>query len=149
LSLDGYIDTYNSVYFQKRVHLAIESGFVRLIFDCDGLNYVSSTGIGSFITFLKTVKPVGDVVLFNIQPKVLEVFQLLGFSQFFNVKKTIEDAVGFFQGNEAGGESDIFPKIFPCPVCFKKLKALKSGRWRCLECKSIITIDDSGNISLG
>ena len=38
LYLTGYIDTYNSNYFQKRVVKAIESGFIRLIFHCNGLN---------------------------------------------------------------------------------------------------------------
>ncbi|MCL2190373.1 MAG: STAS domain-containing protein [Treponema sp.] len=150
LAVDGYIDTYNSVYFQRRVHMAIDGGYNKLIFNCDSLNYVSSTGIGSFITFLKTVKPDGDVVLFNIQPKVYEVFQLLGFSQFFNVKKSYEESVEFFNSNE-GFQQDlsIFPKIFPCPVCSKKLKAVKTGRFRCSECKSILAIGDIGTISLG
>jgi len=149
LALDGYIDTYNSVYFQRRVHMAIDGGFIKLIFNCDGLNYVSSTGIGSFITLLKTVKPEGDVVLFNIQPKVYEVFQLLGFSQFFNVKKSFEEAVEFFGDGETGQDGSIFPKIFPCPVCSKKLKAVKTGRFRCSECKSILAIGEVGTISLG
>jgi len=149
LALDGYIDTYNSVYFQRRVHMAIDAGFNRLIFNCEGLNYVSSTGIGSFITFLKTVKPDGDVVLFNIQPKVYEVFQLLGFSQFFNVRKTLEEAIVFFSGSEIEPQDSIFPKVFPCPVCSKKLRALKTGRFRCSECKSILAIGEAGTISLG
>jgi len=150
LSLDGYIDTYNSVFFQKRVQLAIEGGFRKLIFNCESLNYVSSTGIGCFITFLKTVKPnSGDVVLFNIQSKVFEVFQLLGFSQFFNIKKTVGDAEDFFRGNGAEFKDDVFPKIFPCPVCSKQLKATKTGRFRCSECKSIIAIGATGTISLG
>ena len=71
LYLTGYIDTYNSNYFQKRVNKAIEGGFIKLIFHCSGLNYVSSTGIGSFTAFLKQVKPRGgDLVLLEIQPKV-------------------------------------------------------------------------------
>jgi len=149
LSLDGYIDTYNSVYFQRRIQMAIESGFVRLIFNCDGLNYVSSTGIGSFITFLKTVRPSGDVVLFNIQSKVYEVFQLLGFSQFFNIKKTLEEAIDFFKGGNAEQDDSVFPKVFPCPVCSKNLKAVKTGRFRCSQCKSILAIGAAGTISLG
>jgi len=149
LSLDGYIDTYNSVYFQKRVQLVIEGGFTKLIFDCEGLNYVSSTGIGCFITFLKTVKSDGNVVLFNIQPKVFEVFQLLGFSQFFNIKQSGEDAMEFFRLGESGQDGTVFPKIFPCPVCSRNLKAMKTGRFRCSECKSVISIGETGTISLG
>ena len=150
LVLNGYIDTYNSSYFQKRVQRAIESGFIYLIFSCGGLNYVSSTGIGSFTAFLKTVKPRGgDLVLLELHPKVYEVFHLLGFSQFFNIKDSVDSAIGFFRGNTVTENTAIFPNIFPCPICSKKLKAIKPGRFRCSECKTILAVDNAGNISLG
>jgi len=130
LYLSGYIDTYNSNLFQKRVNKAIESGFTKLIFNCGNLNYVSSTGIGSFTHFLKSAKPKGgDLVLLEIQPKVYEVFQL---------------------GSSSEIKSDsVFPKIFRCPICSKKLKATKAGRFRCSECKTILAIDNAGQVYLG
>jgi len=150
LSLTGYIDTYNSNFFQKRIQKAIEGGFVRLIFQCSGLNYVSSTGIGSFTTFLKAVKPQGgDLVLLDIQPKVFEVFQLLGFSQFFNIRDNLEDSIHFFNSDKPEEKPSIFPKVIACPLCSKKLKAIKAGRFRCSECKSILAVDDSGQVLLG
>ncbi|GHT48043.1 anti-sigma factor antagonist [Spirochaetia bacterium] len=150
LVLNGYIDTYNSNSFQKRVGKAIESGYKNLVFDCGGLNYVSSTGIGSFTSFLKTLKSVGgDLVLLEVQPKVYEVFQLLGFSQFFNIRDNMEEAVSYFSGGATVSESTIFPMVFDCPICAKKLKAVKSGRFRCSECKTILAVDDTGTVSLG
>lgn len=150
LFLNGYIDTYNSTAFQKRVTKAIEGGFVRLIFQCSGLNYVSSTGIGSFTTFLKAVKARGgDLVLLEIQPKVYEVFQLLGFSQFFNIRENLEESFNFFRSGSSVESLVLFPKVFTCPICSKKLKAPKPGRFRCSECKTILAIDDAGQVSLG
>jgi anti-anti-sigma factor len=150
LSLTGYIDTYNSNFFQKRIQKAIDGGFVRLIFNCGSLNYVSSTGIGSFTTFLKAVKPQGgDLVLLDIQPKVFEVFQLLGFSQFFNIRENLEDSIEFFNSDKPQEKQSNFPKVVSCPICYKKLKAIKPGRFRCSECKSILAIDDSGQVLLG
>lgn len=149
LYLNGYIDTYNSAFFQKRVQTVVEAGYSNLIFNCAALNYVSSTGIGSFTAFLKLVKPKdGDIVLLDIQPKVYEVFQLLGFSQFFNIKDNLSDAIAFFRQDFAD-DSEIFPKVFACPVCAKKLKAVKPGRFRCSECKSILAIDSKGEVSVG
>lgn len=149
LYLYGYIDTYNSNFFQKRVALVIAAGYKNLVFNCAALNYVSSTGIGSFTAFLKMVKPLGgDIVLLEIQPKVYEVFQLLGFSQFFNIKNSSEEAVSFFKRGAVVADS-LFPKIFSCPVCSKKLKATRSGRFRCSECKTILAIDDQGKVLLG
>jgi len=152
LTLTGYIDTYNSNSFQKRVQKAIEFGFVNLIFQCGSLNYVSSTGIGSFTTFMKEVKNQGGgIVLLDIQPKVYEVFQLLGFSQFFNIKESLDDAITFFNTEEDKPKEtvSIFPVIVSCPICYKKLKAVKPGRFRCSECKSILSIDEAGQILLG
>ena len=150
LHLTGYIDTYNSNFFQKRVSKVVDGGFTRLIFHCGGLNYVSSTGIGSFTAFLKSVKPRGgDIVLLQIQPKVYEVFQLLGFSQFFNIKDSLEEAVRFYKQTGTQTSSGVFPKIFKCPICSKKLKAGKPGRFRCSECKTILAIDSSGQVFLG
>jgi anti-anti-sigma factor len=150
LILSGYIDTYNSTFFQKRIQRAIEAGFIRLIFNCNDLNYVSSTGIGSFTAFLKAVKPKGgDLILLEVKPKVYEVFQLLGFSQFFTIKDTLESSLGFFRGEAAEQSPESFPKIFPCPVCSKKLKAVKTGRFRCSECKTILAVDNAGTVSLG
>lgn len=147
--LSGYIDTYNSSYFQKKVTQVIEAGYINLIFNCSSLNYVSSTGIGSFTVFLKMVKPKGgDVVLLEIQPKVYEVFQLLGFSQFFNIKNNLEEAVQFFSEGSITSSS-IFPLVISCPVCTKKLRATKAGRFRCSGCKSILAINDHGEVTLG
>jgi anti-anti-sigma factor len=150
LHLVGYIDTYNSNYFQKRIAKAIDYGYKRMIFQCRGLNYVSSTGIGSFTAFLKSVKPLGgDLVLLDIQPKVFEVFQLLGFSQFFNIRNTMEEALDFFRGGPALPAANLFPKVFECPICSKKLKAIKPGRFRCSQCKAILAIDNIGQVFLG
>ena len=148
--LNGYIDTYNSAFFQKRIAKIIDSGFIQIVFNCAALNYVSSTGIGSFTAFLKTVKPRGgDIVLLDIQPKVYEIFQLLGFSQFFNIKDALYDAVSFFQSSSTTANAQVFPKIFACPICSKKLKATKAGRFRCSECKTILAIDNNAQVFLG
>ena len=128
----------------------MEAGYINLIFNCSALNYVSSTGIGSFTVFLKMVKPKnGDVVLLEIQPKVYEVFQLLGFSQFFNIKGTADEAIAYFNNGGAVTDSSVFPKIIACPVCNKKLRATKAGRFRCSGCRSILAISELGDVTLG
>ena len=98
----------------------------------------------------KAVKPRGgDLVLLEIQPKVYEVFQLLGFSQFFNIKENLDEAVSFFAARGEEGKGAIFPRIFKCPICSKKLRASKAGRFRCSECKTILAIDNAGQVFLG
>ena len=61
--LNGYIDTYNSNFFQKKIQKVVEAGYINLIFNCSSLNYVSSTGIGSFTAFLKNASAFSSVSL--------------------------------------------------------------------------------------
>lgn len=150
VAMKGYIDTYNASHFQRQVDKAIHAGYRLLIFDFSGVTYVSSTGIGAFTHFLKEVKPRGgDLALVGMIPSVLEVFQLLGFSSFFNIEQTLQGAVEMLQTQSRQNAEGPFPTIFACPICAKKLRASKAGRFRCSECKSILVIDESARVSLG
>jgi len=152
VNLKGFLDTYNSSDFQIEVNKLIDSGFNKILFNCSELNYVSSTGIGAFTSFLKTLKQKsGNIVLSYLQPKVFEVFQLLGFSKFFNITSSLEEAKGLLTKGKEEEETtqSIFPKVFKCPICKKNLKASKQGRFRCSECKTILNIDNEGHVYLG
>jgi len=127
----------------------LEAGFLNIVFDCSNLEYVSSTGIGVFSALMKKLKlNNGNIVLFGLQSKVSEIFQLLGFTQLFNIKNTKEEASAFFS-QEVQMSISIFPLIFACPVCSKRLRASNAGRFRCSECKSILAVDINGQVSLG
>lgn len=146
LKLDGLIDTYNSSDLQKEV-LDIISLYTKVVFDCSKLTYVSSTGVGTFMVFLKSIKERnGTIVLTNLQQKVLEIFQLLGFSKFFTITDSLDESLKVL-GISTEAES-CFPKVFECPSCKKKLKASKAGKFRCIQCSSIISISADGNVSL-
>lgn len=146
LKLDGLIDTYNSSDLQKEV-LDIISSYSKIVFDCSKLTYVSSTGVGTFMVFLKSVKEKnGTIVLANLQQKVMEIFQLLGFSKFFTVTDSLDEGLKVL-GISTEAKS-CFPKVFECPACGKKLKASKSGKFRCIQCSAIIGISLDGTVSL-
>ena len=148
--LEGYIDTYNSSFFQKQLTKVISAGYCNLLFNCGALSYVSSTGLGSFTILLKMVKVKGgDIVLSEVQEKVAEVFQILGFSQFFNLKSTTEEAINYLKHSDGGSTASVFPKMLTCPSCGKSVQASRAGRFRCTNCKAIITISEQGGISLG
>ena len=148
--LEGYIDTYNSSFFQKQLTKVIGAGYFNLLFNCGALSYVSSTGLGSFTVLLKMVKVKGgDIVLSEVQEKVAEVFQILGFSQFFNLKETTEEAIEYLRHDGDKSTGNVFPKLLTCPSCGKSVQAARAGRFRCTNCKAIITISEQGDIFLG
>jgi anti-anti-sigma factor len=142
----GYIDTYNVNFFRKPVERAIEAGYLRIVFELSRVNYISSTGFGAFPYFLKLVKPRnGDMVLNQVQPTVYEVFTLLGFSQYFIFMENLDESIAYLEHLE----SPLFPKVFTCPICSKRLRASKAGRFRCGECKTILVIDKATSVMLG
>lgn len=148
VKLTGYIDTYNSNFFMKQMNKVLESGFYKVVFDCANISYISSTGIGSFTAVLKIVKAHGgELAFFGMLPKVYEIFSLLGFSQFFRIVETKEDAIAYVSGNDKVDFTE--PCITQCPVCQKRLMAKKPGRFRCPGCKTIVSINNQKQIALG
>lgn len=148
VKLTGYIDTYNSNYFINQINKILENGAYKIIFDCSGVSYISSTGIGSFVIVLKTVKSHGgEVVILKIAPRVYEVFALLGFSQFFKIVDTLEDAITFLNAETKSDFAEVYER--QCPTCKKRLIIKKPGRFRCPGCKSIIMVNSSKQVFLG
>ncbi len=148
VNLSGYVDTYNTAYFIKQMDKVMDAGFLKIVFNCTTVNYVSSTGISAFTNLHDQLRGKGgEMVLSQLQSKVKEVFQLLGFTDYFNFEDTVEKAVSFFSGKTS--DNSVFPKVVACPVCGHKLKATKSGRFRCPGCKSVIAISETGAVMMG
>ena len=164
LQLVGYLDTYNSKPFQDYVNDIINKGHHNVIMDCSGLTYVSSTGIGSFTAFNRSLLPKkGNLVLVNLIPKVFEVFKLLGFLNFFKIFPSVEGAIedleknavadgssGETQQQMSGGSTADkaveFPLSTSCPNCGKMLKFSKPGKFKCIFCKAILEVRQDGNV---
>jgi len=97
LTLKGYIDTYNNLFLSKQIAKIRGSHFNKLIFDCTSLSYMSSTGIGAFISIWSDLKKTGgNLVTFGMSDKVIEPIRLLGFIEYFNVKNNVKEAIEFF-----------------------------------------------------
>jgi anti-anti-sigma factor len=141
LELEGYLDTYNSKSFQQYVQKVIDEGYKYIIMDCKGLTYVSSTGIGSFTSFNRMLlQKKGELILVRMISKVYEV------ENFLKGKVSGEEAP---ESNSSSGsdETSVFPVQGTCPVCSKSLRFSKSGKFRCPSCKSILSVDEEGNIN--
>jgi len=140
--LKGYLDTENSPFFYRQISKFISNGSVKLLFDCAALTYISSTGIGAIIRLHKELRQLGgDMVLFRLTPRVLEIFSAVGIQNFINQRGSLQAALRFF--------GDSFSKVFGCPVCGHRFKARSSGRFRCSGCKTILIIDEGGNVRTG
>ena len=85
----------------------------------------------------------GELSLQGMQPRVYEVLGLLGFAHHFTVTEDLTESLARF---DCHSENSLFPNVFPCPTCGKRLCASKPGRFRCRECKAILVIGETSGV---
>ena len=84
IRLAGLIDTYNADFFRNQAIRVVEAGYRNIIIDATATTFMSSTGIGAFTALLKTIRQKqGSMIIFGMPARIFEVFQLLGFTTFF------------------------------------------------------------------
>jgi len=94
LSIKGRIDTVHSGDLEKEVNQLFDSGEKHLAFNCEGMNYISSSGLRVFLVAQKKAKAInGKLHLCNMQPAIQEIFRISGFSSLFRIFNTQEEAL--------------------------------------------------------
>lgn len=127
--LGGYIDLANHRYFQKKLAMVVAAGFTRLILDMSEISFVGSVGVGGIASLQKTLRQKsGDMVIQQLQPKVCDVFDLLGLARFFTTTRGPEESLAHFTRKPA---TPVVPRVFACPTCAARLRAGRAGRYRC------------------
>ncbi|MEI7828813.1 MAG: STAS domain-containing protein [Prolixibacteraceae bacterium] len=92
LYLKGKVETIHSSALEEEVSQLIDSGEKNLIFNCSGMNYISSSGLRVFlVTQKKVVSISGKLFLCNMQPAIQEIFRISGFSFLFSIFDTLEE----------------------------------------------------------
>ncbi len=94
LALEGYLDAHTAPEFEKAVQTEYEAGRVRLVVECSRLSYISSAGLGVFMSFIDEIRDAGgDIKICGLAPKVFQVFDILGFSALFDIVPDLPAAV--------------------------------------------------------
>jgi anti-anti-sigma factor len=94
LKIKGRIDTIHSSTLEEEVKQLFESGEKNWIFNCGGMDYISSSGLRVFLVAQKKVISInGKLYLCNMQPAIQEIFRISGFSNLFRIFETQEEAL--------------------------------------------------------
>ena len=97
LGLEGYLDAHTAPLFERAIETEFSTGHTKLIADCARLDYISSAGLGVFMSFIEDIRSVGgDIKLCAIVPKVYQVFDVLGFPELFDIVDTVPAALARF-----------------------------------------------------
>ncbi|TGE22009.1 anti-sigma factor antagonist [Hymenobacter aquaticus] len=93
LSLDGELDASSSVLLDSELTKPEVLDYKKVLIDCQRLNYISSAGLGVFISHLQRFQDAGvKLVFFNMQEKVHNVFEILGLDALMTIVPSEADA---------------------------------------------------------
>ncbi len=97
LSLKGKLDAYSSRDLENSIKKVIEGGCNNILVNFQGVDYISSSGLRVILSSLKQIKKLdGQIKLANLKPHVLEVFEISGFTQIFDIYEGQEEALKSF-----------------------------------------------------
>ncbi len=96
--VEGFLDAHTVPEMEKVIQDLIQQQKYRLIVDFSTLSYISSAGLGVFMSVIGDVKSHnGDIVLMKMPPKIYKVFDLLGFTEIFSIVDSEEAAITSFK----------------------------------------------------
>ena len=89
----GEVDASSSIELDEAIGAMISENPGNLIVDCSGLDYISSAGLGVFMSYIEEFnKNEASMVIFGLNQKVKNVFEILGLDQLLTIRETEEDA---------------------------------------------------------
>ena len=92
-SLNGSIDSDTYKELDDRISPALNGGAKVIIFDMDGVEYVSSMGLNTKFKIQRTLdKSNGTFMMTNVQPQVKKVFEIVKALPSMKVFESIEEA---------------------------------------------------------
>ena len=87
LTIEGRLDTANANTFNTVLQPLLASKTPNIIVNCEGLSYISSSGLRSLITLQKSVmQHGGQLVLEAMKPEIRKIFDVTGCSGLFTVR---------------------------------------------------------------
>lgn len=107
IRLGGYLDAHTAPQFEASIEEEMGAGHHRIVVDCAELTYISSAGLGVFMSFIEEARELGgDIKVCALQPKVESVFEVLGFTEIFDITENAESAVSRFDEGQAAGAGE-------------------------------------------
>ena len=97
LDLHGELDAHTAAELEAAIQKCQKDNRVHILVNGSNLMYISSAGLGVFMAYIEEVRESGgDIKIAALQPKVFNVFDLLGFPMLFDIIESEEGAVAKF-----------------------------------------------------
>jgi anti-sigma B factor antagonist len=94
----GRIDSFTAPQLGDAMDAITNAGRFKIVFDMEGVEYMSSAGLRVLINTQKTCKRYnrGEVVLTRVPQRIYEALDLAGFIPLFKIFDDVTTAVGYF-----------------------------------------------------
>lgn len=97
VALSGSIDALTASVMSERMDRLLQDGNVRLVADFDGVDYTSSAGLRVLLATVKEARTRdGDLRLARVQPNVMRVLKLSGFTSILTLHDDVDAAIASF-----------------------------------------------------
>ncbi len=94
LLIDGELDASSSIILDNAFTEALSKKENKILVDCSRLNYISSAGLGVFMSYLQDFENDNiSMALYHVSDKVKNVFTILGLDSLLKIVANKEDAI--------------------------------------------------------
>ena len=102
LDLNGELDAHTASELEAAIQKCRDESKIRIVINGANLQYISSAGLGVFMAYIEELRASGgDIKIAALQPKVFNVFDLLGFPMLFDIVETEKEAIEKFNAKLA------------------------------------------------
>ncbi len=100
LDISGELDAHTASKLEDSLKTLIDKKKNKIIVNCRNLEYIASAGLGVFMAYIEDVRGMGgDIKLTNMNDKVYNVFDLLGFPTLYDILDDEEEAIEQFNNS--------------------------------------------------
>ena len=93
LAVVGEIDASSSIELDLAIAKSVGEGFKKILVDCTALEYISSAGLGVFMSYIEEFRDKSiTMVMYGMKDKVTNTFQILGLADLLHIRNTKQDA---------------------------------------------------------
>ena len=94
LKVIGELDASSAIKMDDVITQAIEKEYVKIMVNCEDLQYISSAGLGVFVSHLDDLKTKGGgFYLYNLKDTVTDVFTTLGLDKLLTIRTEYTEAL--------------------------------------------------------
>lgn len=94
VEIGGALDAHTASQLEETFKIFLTNQQFKFIVDFSHLDYISSGGVGLFMSIIDEVREHrGEILLVNLRPSVLRIFQILGLHKIFQILYDEEEAL--------------------------------------------------------